>query len=145
MAAGEPVQIRVATFNTELFRKGPGLLLRDIHRGEDEQIHAVLEVIVAAAPDVLALQGIDWDLDGAALTAFAQALRAKGLDLPHRFAARPNSGMATDLDLDGDGRRGGPGDAQGFGNFTICAADQIPVAILLNSSEEVVCDAHGII
>lgn len=110
--------MRVATFNSELSRRGPGLLLRDIHRGEDAQIQAVLAVIATAAPDVLALQGVDWDLDGAALTAFAQALRAKGLDLPHRFAARPNAGLATDLDLDGDGRTGGPRDAQGFGNFT---------------------------
>src|SRR5690606_22838280 len=35
----------------------------------------------------------------------------------HRFAFRPNTGRATGLDLDGDGRLGGPGDAQGYGRF----------------------------
>ena len=37
---------------------------------------------------------------------------------PARFALRPNTGLATGLDLDGDGRTGGPGDAQGFGRFS---------------------------
>ncbi|MEC9313216.1 MAG: endonuclease/exonuclease/phosphatase family protein, partial [Pseudomonadota bacterium] len=40
--------VRIATFNTELSRKGPGLLLRDIERGEDPQIAAVIDVILAA-------------------------------------------------------------------------------------------------
>lgn len=124
--------LRVATFNTELQRKGPGLLLRDILRGEDAQIDAVIEVIAANAPDILALQGFDWDYDTAALSAFGARLAARGLDYPHGFAARPNAGMATDLDLDGDGRLGGPGDAQGFGYFTgqggIAVLSRYPIA-----------------
>lgn len=123
--------IRVASFNAELQRDGPGLLLRDIQRGEDEQIAAVVEVIARARPDVLALQGFDWDHDGAALAAFANALRAAGADYPYIHAPRPNSGMASDLDLDGDGRLGGPGDAQGFGAFTgqggIAVLSRLPI------------------
>lgn len=110
--------IRIASFNAEVSRDGPGLLLRDIQRGEDKQIAAVVAVIARAAPDVLALQGFDWDHDGVALAAFADLLRAAGPDYRHLYAPRPNSGMATDLDLDGDGRLGGPGDAQGYGTFT---------------------------
>ncbi|MFT4961913.1 MAG: hypothetical protein ACI92Z_003007 [Paracoccaceae bacterium] len=110
--------LRVATFNTELFRDGPGLLLRDIQRAKDPQIDAVIEVIAAVAPDILALQGIDWDYDGAALNALADRLEQAGLIFPYRFARRPNSGMASGLDLDGDGRRGRPRDAQGYGAFT---------------------------
>jgi len=34
--------IRVATYNAELSRKGPGLLLRDILRGKDDQLAAVV-------------------------------------------------------------------------------------------------------
>ena len=109
--------VRVATFNTELSRDGPGLLLRDIARG-DAQVEAVVAVIARVRPDVLALQGIDWDFDGAALDALAVALAEAGAEYPYHFSAQPNSGMATDLDLDGDGRLGGPGDAQGFGSFT---------------------------
>lgn len=107
----------MATFNADLTRKGPGLLLRDILTGEDPQVEAAAGVIAAAAPDVILLTGIDYDLDGVALAAFAGRVAAAGGDYPHRFTARPNTGMATGLDLDGDGRPGGPGDAQGFGRF----------------------------
>jgi len=67
---------------------------------------------------VLLLTGFDWDLDGLALAALAEALATAGTNYPHRFAPRPNSGLMTDVDLDGDGRFGGPRDAQGFGRFT---------------------------
>ncbi|WP_332872687.1 endonuclease/exonuclease/phosphatase family protein [Albibacillus kandeliae] len=109
--------VRIATFNAELSREGPGLMLRDIRAG-DAQTAAVAEVIALARPDVIALQGIDWDLDGVALSALAEAVAERGLVLPHRFAAQPNAGLASGLDLDGDGRLGGPGDSQGYGAFT---------------------------
>lgn len=107
--------LRIATFNTELQRDGPGLLLRDIRRGKDPQIAAVIRVIQSVSPDILALQGFDWDYDNAALNAFADQFEET---FPYRFATRPNSGMATGLDMDGDGRLGRPGDAQGYGAFT---------------------------
>jgi len=49
--------------------------------------------------------------------ALADRLAGAGLPLPHRFGPRPNTGIATGLDLDGDGRRGGPRDTQGYGRF----------------------------
>lgn len=123
--------IRVATFNTELQRKGPGLLLRDIQAGKDEQVAAVVKVIARVNPDVIALQGIDWDYDRHALNALADQLGDAGANYPHRFALQPNSGLATGLDMDGDGRRGGPGDTQGFGYFTgqggIAVLSRLPI------------------
>lgn len=110
--------IRVASFNTELQRDGPGLLLRDIRRGSDAQISAIVEIIALNSPDILALQGFDWDYDGVALAAFAEMLGDAGAQYPFQFARRPNSGLATDLDMDGDGRKGGPGDAHGYGRFS---------------------------
>ena len=107
----------MATFNADLTREGPGLLLRDIRTAKDPQVEAAAGVIAAAAPDVILLTGIDYDLDGVALAAFAARIAAAGVAYPHRFTARPNTGLATGLDLDGDGRLGGPGDAQGFGRF----------------------------
>jgi len=92
-------------------------LLRDILRGEDEQIAAVTDVIAAAGPDLLVLQRFDYDYDLAALNGFADVLRQKGADYPFLFARQPNSGMATGLDMDGDGRLGSPRDAQGYGRF----------------------------
>lgn len=109
--------LRIATWDPGLTRAGPGLLLRDI-RSQDPQVLAAAQVIAAAAPDVILLTGIDWDHDGLALQAFAALLAEQGHPLPHAFAARPNSGLQTGLDLDGDGRAGGAGDAQGFGQFT---------------------------
>ena len=117
-APGRAEPLRVATFNTELQRRGPGLLLRDILRGEDEQVAAVTAVIARAQADIIALQGIDWDHEGRALAALADRLAAAGAAYPHRLALRPNSGLASGLDLDGDGERGGPGDSQGYGYFT---------------------------
>lgn len=109
--------IRIASFHTELSRKGPGLLWRDIVSGTDPQVTAVVEVISTASPDILVLQGIDWDQELRTLQALADQLQAANHPFPHLFALRPNAGLATDLDLDGDSRRGGPGDAQGYGAF----------------------------
>ena len=122
--------LRVATFNTELARDGPGVLLRDISKGE-AQVEAVVAVIAHAAPDVIALQGIDWDHEGVALAALADRLVGAGVEYPHRLALQPNSGMAADLDMDGDGSPRGWGDAQGFGKFTghdgIAVLSRLPI------------------
>ncbi|TDE38946.1 endonuclease/exonuclease/phosphatase family protein [Antarcticimicrobium sediminis] len=110
--------LRVASFNTELQRAGPGLLLRDIRRDEDAGIAAVVAVIALADADILALQGVDWDYEGQTLAALADRLAEAGTPYPHRLALQPNSGRASGLDLDGDGKTNGPGDSQGYGAFT---------------------------
>lgn len=93
----------------------------------------MVAVIAAARPDVIALQGVDYDLDGAALSALAGALARAGLDYPHRFAGPPNSGRRSGLDLDGDGRADGPRDAQGYGRFTgqggMAVLSRYPIAV----------------
>ncbi len=85
--------------------------MRDLGR-EDAQIDAVLAVVATVAPDVLLLTDFDHDLDGLALAAFA-----KRAGFNHWFAAPPNTGMMTDLDLDQNGKFGEPRDAQGYGRF----------------------------
>ncbi|CAM4214545.1 endonuclease/exonuclease/phosphatase family protein [Palleronia rufa] len=110
-AAMAEQRVRVATFHTELSARGPGLLLAEVEKGSP-RVDAVLAMIAEAAPDILVLQGIDYDATGAAL-----GLLAKRIGLPHTFARRPNTGWATGLDLDQDGRLGDPRDAQGYGRF----------------------------
>lgn len=113
LGAAAAETIRVATYHTELSRKGPGLLLRDILGEKDAQVNAVVDVIAHISPDVLLLLDFDFDYDLVAL----KALGAR-LGYPHAFAKMPNSGLATGLDMDGDGRLGGPRDAQSFGYYT---------------------------
>jgi hypothetical protein len=110
--------LRLATYHSDLSRQGPGLVLRDILRGDDPQIDATLAVIVAAGADIVLLQGVDYDAGGLALAALAARLSAEGADYPHRLALRPNTGRPTGLDLDGDGRSWRARDAHGYGFFS---------------------------
>ncbi|MCP4821748.1 MAG: endonuclease/exonuclease/phosphatase family protein [Shimia sp.] len=97
-------------------RRGPGVLLRDLLRGDD-QARAVALVVAHVAPDVLVLQGVDYDADLLALSALRDVIAQAGQRYEHTFALPPNTGVQTGLDMDGDGRLGGPADAQGYGRF----------------------------
>lgn len=92
-------------------------MLRDIRAGKDPQVKAVIAQIIASKAEIIALQGIDYDLENLTLKAFAQALATQGAPFPYIYAAPPNAGRATTIDLDGDGRIGGPGDNQGYGRY----------------------------
>ena len=141
-AAADP--IRIATFAAPLSRDGPGLLLADILDEDDAELDAIRRVIDHAGPDVLLLTDFDFDAGGAALEAFADTLADP---LPHRFAARPNSGLASGLDLDGNGRRGEARDAQGYGRFAgdggLALLARWPVALQLDFSEMLWRDLPG--
>ena len=106
--------LRIATFAAPLSRDGPGLLLRDIGKGDDPQIAATVQAVQQTDPDILLLTDFDYDLDGLAIAAFATLLEP----YPYIFAARPNTGLATGLDMDGNGYKGDARDAQGYGRFS---------------------------
>lgn len=110
--------LRIATFNAELVRKGPGLLLRDILRGEDPQITAFHALMLEVKPDIIALQGIDHDMRGTALQALVDDLTKAGLTYPHSYTASPNAGQDSGLDLNGNGRLGDADDSHGYGRFS---------------------------
>lgn len=117
-AAAETV--RVATYNVDLGREGPGLLLHELTTKPGPRALAAAAAIRAARPDVIVLQKFDHDLRGRALDAFA-ALIAQGPDgveYRHRFVAPVNAGLPSGLDLDRDGALMGQGDAFGWGDFT---------------------------
>ncbi|MFY0682234.1 MAG: endonuclease/exonuclease/phosphatase family protein [Thalassovita sp.] len=109
--------LRVATYNVDLGRKGPGLMLRDILK-PDAQVQAVVAVIAQVQPDILFLQGIDYDHDLHGLRALRDHIAQAQVVYPHVYAAIPNTGMPTGVDVDGDGRLGGARDAQGYGWFS---------------------------
>jgi endonuclease/exonuclease/phosphatase family metal-dependent hydrolase len=113
---------RVATFNASLSRRGPGVLLADIQGGKDRQIIAVARIIQTVRPDILLLNELDHDYENRALKAFLNLLAQdgdgyRGIVYPHFFAPPQNTGVPSGLDLNGDGRLGGPADAFGYGKF----------------------------
>ena len=85
--------MRLATFTTVLERTAPRLLSRDILRGKDQQIRAVLKVITQTKPNILALQSFDWDAQLRAARAFKDALNAAGWAMPYLLVPRPNTGV----------------------------------------------------
>lgn len=115
MAAAD---LRFATWNADLSRDGPGLLLRDILSGKDPAVEQVVQGLLHIRPDIVLLTRFDHDLNGVALAALADRLGAGGLPYPHRFAPAQNRGLPSGLDLDGNGRLGDPDDAQGYGRFS---------------------------
>ncbi|PIE12160.1 MAG: endonuclease [Rhodobacterales bacterium] len=108
--------VRVATYSAAFSRDGPGLLLRDLLKG-DAQTDGAIDVIAHATPDILLLTEFDYDAGGAALSALIDRLADKGLHYPHHLALRPNTGRVSGLDLNENGRLGDAEDAQGFGRF----------------------------
>ncbi|MCZ4353433.1 endonuclease/exonuclease/phosphatase family protein [Roseovarius aestuarii] len=93
-------------------------MLRDILRGNDPQVAAAVQVIASARPDIVLLQNVDFDLDLLGLRALQAALTEAGLPFGTVFARRPNTGMPTGLDMDGDGRLGEPEDTHGYAVFS---------------------------
>ncbi|MGP6089113.1 endonuclease/exonuclease/phosphatase family protein [Antarctobacter jejuensis] len=133
MAAAVAEPVRVATWHGDFSRKGPGLMLVEFGKAPPD-----LTPIIDTSPDILLLTDFDFDAGLAALAALRDGLSEKGADYPHLYAARPNTGMATGLDLDKDGRRGGPRDAQGFGWFPgqggLALLSRYPVTPLVDHS-----------
>lgn len=130
--------IRIAAFHTELTRDGPGLLLADVIDRE-EQVVAVADVISTIAPDVILLAGFDHDFENHALTAFRSLLTDKGQDYSYAFSPRPNAGVPSGVDLDGNGYSDGPEDSQGYGRFTgqggMAILSKLPLGVPQNHSE----------
>lgn len=107
-------RLRIAFWNAELERRGPGLLLQDALKSGVEDIDTARRLIADLDADVLVLSGVDYDATGVALAALNADL---ALPYPHLRALRPNSGVPSGADLDGNGYSDGPADALAFGFF----------------------------
>ncbi|MEM8855417.1 MAG: endonuclease/exonuclease/phosphatase family protein [Pseudomonadota bacterium] len=121
-ASAEPVTLRFATFNAALSDNEAGAILARLQGGRDRQAKLVAETIQRVRPDILLLQEIDRDPEGLALRVFMDQYLAVSQNgaapLAYTDIVFPpsNTGVATGLDLNGDGRRDGPADARGFGH-----------------------------
>jgi endonuclease/exonuclease/phosphatase family metal-dependent hydrolase len=114
--------VRIATFNTSLYREQAGQLVRDLEGGEHQQARQIAEVIQRVRPDVILLNEFDYDAEGQAARLFLAQYLAVGLNgcepihYAAHFSAAVNTGRPSGRDLDKDGRSGGPADAIGFGH-----------------------------
>lgn len=132
-AADEPpprASIRVATFNVSLNRERPGQLIENLATPDDPQARNVAEIIQRVRPDVLLLNEFDYDPAGRPVTSFQANYLAKSqngaepIAYAHHYQAEVNTGVASGVDLDGDGRSDHPigdraygNDALGYGTF----------------------------
>jgi len=88
-----------------------------LQRGDNPAQLAAVQVIAGLDADVLLLTGIDYDLRGETLAALEKRLADAGAPYPYRLALRPNTGVQTGLDLDGNGVLGEPRDAMAYGRW----------------------------
>ena len=121
--AAPPATVRIATFNVAMGLEAPGDLAAALSGGSDQRLRQVAEILQRVRPDIVLLNEFDYDpsIDAAALLNDNYlALGQQGQEpirYGHHFRAAVNTGVASGLDIDGDGRPGGPGDAWGFGHF----------------------------
>ncbi|MEM9838483.1 MAG: endonuclease/exonuclease/phosphatase family protein [Pseudomonadota bacterium] len=109
----EGAPLRVATFNVSLYRDSTGALAKDLQADTDDQLQAVRQIIRRVDPDILVLNEFDYDETGTALALFAEQLDQ---GYTHQLAIPSNTGVATGIDLDGDGRSDHPVGAREYGN-----------------------------
>ncbi len=125
-----PTTVRIATFNTSLFRENSGQLVSDLEGSDDVQAKKVAEVIQRMRPDIVLLNEFDYQADGEALQRFQSnylAVSQNGAEVIEYASSAvfaSNTGVHSGKDLDNSGSvvsepgsREYGGDAFGFGVF----------------------------
>jgi endonuclease/exonuclease/phosphatase family metal-dependent hydrolase len=116
-------EVRVATFNIAMGFERAGEMAAALGSGDHERLRMVAEILQRVRPDIVLLNEFDYDpaVDAAELLNRNYLAVAAGgreaIRYPFHFRAPVNTGVDSGLDLDGDGKTGGPGDAWGFGRF----------------------------
>ncbi|QFG21612.1 endonuclease/exonuclease/phosphatase family protein [Actinomadura sp. WMMB 499] len=127
---GHSPDVRFATYNASLNRGTEGELVADLSTRTDEQARTVAEVVQRARPDVLLVNEFDYDRRGEAARLFQDNYLSVGqggadpIRYRYRYTAPSNTGIASGLDLNNDGKAvTEPGsdpygqDAYGYGTF----------------------------
>lgn len=119
----QTTKIRVATYNGSLHRKKAGDLVKDLIGQDNQQARKIAEIIQRVRPDVLLINEIDFQEDGAPPRLLRDNYFSVGqsgldpIDYPYIYAPSSNTGTPSGMDLDLDGKTTGPGDAFGFGQY----------------------------
>jgi hypothetical protein len=115
--------VRVAAFNIAMGLEKAGQLSHALAAGDDPRLEQVAEILQRVRPEIVLLNEFDYDptTDSADLLNNNYLGRAHNgqspIHYPYHFRAAVNTGVDSGLDLDGDGKTGGPGDGWGFGHF----------------------------
>jgi endonuclease/exonuclease/phosphatase family metal-dependent hydrolase len=121
--ADGPVPLRIATFNVAMGLEAAGQLAAALSHDGDPRLQQLAETLQRVRPDIVLLNEFDFDpaIDAAALLNANYLGRGQRGQRPlrydHHFRGEVNTGVDSGLDLDGNGARGDPGDAWGFGHF----------------------------
>lgn len=113
--------IRVATYNTSLFRDKDAQLIHDLENGDNKQARKIAEVIQRVRPDVLLVNEFDYDKDHRAAELFRTKYVNVGqngcepIKFSYYFTGPVNTGRPSGRDLSHNGEPNGPDDAIGFG------------------------------
>ena len=111
--------IRVATFNVSLHRKAYGELSKDL-KAEDKQAKRLAKIVQAVSPDILLANEVDYDGGESSkllLNDYFGRLKDNPRSLKYVYSSEVNTGVASGIDIDKNGRIGGPNDAFGFGEY----------------------------
>lgn len=124
VAMDTPMSARFATFNVRELSSAKLNQLDERGKGANKQLRSAAEVVQRVRPDILLINEIDFDAAHRKNAAhFSQRyleVSQSGLasiHYPHIFFEPVNTGLRTDLDLDKDGKTGGPADAIGYGRY----------------------------
>ncbi|MEL0646890.1 endonuclease/exonuclease/phosphatase family protein [Pseudoalteromonas agarivorans] len=124
--------LRVATFNVSMDAtnhtpKGEQIksdALVNALNANHQQIKNIAEIIQRVRPDIILLNEFDYMPKEQGIEYFKKHYlnvsqnNQRAIDFPYSFIAPVNTGLATNFDLDNDGKSTGiMGDAQGFGFF----------------------------
>ena len=115
--------LRFATFNVSLYGESAGQVHKRLESRDDVQASKIAAIIQKIRPDVLLLNEIDYDAENETLDSFHENYLAigqrgqQGINYPFRYPVPSNTGISSDLDIDGDGDALDPGDSWGYGSY----------------------------
>lgn len=119
LPAPAPGTIRVATFNVSLHRKALGELSKNL-KSDDKQARLLAKIVHAVAPDILLANEVDFDGGESAtllLNEYFGNVKDGSTRLKYVYSSGVNTGLPSGIDIDKNGRVGGPNDAFGFGEY----------------------------
>ncbi len=115
--------LRLATYNASLYGQQSGEIRERLSDGVDEQAARIASIIQTVRPDILLVNEIDHDEGAVTAKLLAEKFinfsqgKLKPIKYPYVYSAPSNTGIASGIDLDGDGETSGPGDAWGYGAY----------------------------